>query len=79
LVLTQGTHVIDDASATAVEHALEQGANAVDVQIDMTGSGNVISRARISMTHVIAVVRHVEISSPFDFPNDSNVYALRGR
>lgn len=79
LVLTQGTHVIDDASASAVEKALEQAANYVDVTIDMTGSGNVISRARLSMDHVIAVIRHPITTSSLDVPDDSNVYALRRR
>jgi hypothetical protein len=78
LVLTHGTHVIDDGSAVAVEQALESGAHSVDIQIDMTGSGNVISRARISMAHVIAVIRHQETTSAF-IPDDSNVYALRLR
>ena len=79
LVLTQGTHVIDDHSAVAVEKALEQGVNAVDVSIDMTGSGNVLSRARISMAHVIAVIRHPAMSDEFDLPDDGKVYAFPRR
>jgi hypothetical protein len=79
LVLTQGIHVIDEDSAVAVEQALEKGARSVDVSIDMTGSGNVISKARISMIHVIAVVRHPAISLSLDLANDSKVYAFARR
>jgi len=78
LVLTQGTHLIDDESAIAVEKALELGAHSVDVDIDLTGSGNVVSRARISMAHVVAVIRHQAVPS-LQVPTDSNVYALRVR
>jgi len=78
LVLTQGTHVIDEGSASAVEQALEAGSRAVDISIDMTGSGNVLSFARISVAHVISVIRH-PASPVLDLPDDSNVYALRGR
>lgn len=80
LVLTQGTHVIDDPTAVEVERALEAGAKAVDVVIDMTGGGNTLSRARISMAHVIAVIRHQEMSNELhDFPAGGNVYALSRR
>jgi hypothetical protein len=79
LVLTQGTHVIDEASAEALEKALALRANFVDVQIDITGSGNVISHARLSMQHVIAVIRHPAALPAIDLTDDSNVYALRRR
>lgn len=79
LVLTHGTHVIDDASGVAVEQALEAGVRSVDIDIDMTGTGNVISRARIAMTHVIAVIRHRGPTLLHELPDDSNVYALRLR
>jgi hypothetical protein len=79
LVLTQGTYVVDDGSAVAVEQAMDAGAHSVDVRIDMTGSGNVMSRARVSMAHVIAVIRHEELPSTLSLPDDSNVYALRLR
>lgn len=79
LVLTQGTHVIDDAAADAVERAIAGEAKYVDVEIDLTGSGNAVSRARLSMKHVIAVIRHPGALPAFDLTDDSNVYALRRR
>ena len=79
LILSQGTHVIDESSATAVERAMEIGESAVDVSIDMTGSGNVLSKARISMMHVVAVLRHPIKETVVKLPDDSNVYALRLR
>jgi hypothetical protein len=79
LLLTQGTHIIDAASALEVEHALESGARSVDIALDMTGSGNTLSRARLSMAHVIAVVRHPERRVESSAPDHPNVFALRSR
>ena len=77
LLLTQGTYVLDEASASVVELALESGARSVDIAIDLTGSGNVLSRARISMRHVIGVFRTAARVLSDELPDDSNIYALR--
>jgi hypothetical protein len=57
LLLTQGTYGIDESTALAVETALDEGRSSVDVTIDLSGSGNIMSHARIATSHVIAVIR----------------------
>jgi hypothetical protein len=80
LLLTQGTQmIIDQGSAQDVECALETGAATVDIRLDMTGSGDVFSRARVVMAHVIAVIRHPEQNFAEPLPEQPNVYALRPR
>jgi hypothetical protein len=79
LLLTHGTHIIDEVSAREVERALESGAASVDIGLDMTGSGNTLSRARLSMAHVVAVIRHPERAVNAPLLEQANVYALRSR
>jgi hypothetical protein len=79
LLLTHGTHIVDEASAREVERAMDSGAASVEISLDMTGSGNTLSRARLSMAHVVAVIRHPQravAAPPVECPN---VYALRSR
>jgi hypothetical protein len=79
LVLTQGTYVIDDAAAQVVGSAMDSGASSAEIAVDMTGSGNVQSHAKISMQHVIAVVRHEEVADEPLIADNRNVYALPRR
>jgi hypothetical protein len=79
LLLTHGTHIIDEPSAREVERAMDCGAPSVDITLDMTGSGNTLSRARLSMAHVVAVIRHPQRAVDAPLLEQSNVYALRSR
>jgi hypothetical protein len=45
----------------------------------MTGSGNALSRARLSMAHVVAVIRHPQRALDPPLLEHPNVYALRSR
>ena len=79
LLLTHGTHIIDETSARDVERAMESGASSVEVALDLTGSGNTLSRARLSMAHVVAVIRHPQRAVESPLSETANVYALRSR
>jgi hypothetical protein len=79
LLLTHGTHIVDEASAREVERAMDSGAASVDITLDMTGSGNALSRARLSMAHVVAVIRHPQRALDPPLLEHPNVYALRSR
>jgi hypothetical protein len=79
LLLTHGTHIIDELSAREVERAMDSGASSVEIGLDMTGSGNIQSRARLSMAHVVAVIRHPQRAIDGPIAEQANVYALRSR
>jgi hypothetical protein len=79
LLLTHGTHIIDESSAREVERAMDSGASSVEIGLDMTGSGNTLSRARLSMAHVVAVIRHPQRAVDSPLLESANVYALRSR
>jgi hypothetical protein len=78
LLLTHGTYGIDESTALAVEAALDDGRPSVDVAIDLSGSGNIMSRARIAVSHVIAVIRQPALAvedNPF-LADATNLYVL---
>lgn len=78
LLLTQGTYSIDEMTAKAVEKALDEGRPSVDVAMDLSGSGNIVSRARIAMLHVVAVIRQPALAiedNPFAM-EAPNLYVL---
>jgi hypothetical protein len=79
LLLTHGTHIIDETSARDVERAMDDGASSVEIALDMTGSGNALSRARLSMAHVVAVIRHPQRAADLPLLESANIYALRSR
>ncbi|MGD0475151.1 MAG: hypothetical protein ABSB70_18320 [Candidatus Velthaea sp.] len=79
LLLTHGTHVIDEPSACEVERAMDSGAASVDITLDVTGSGNTLSRARLSMAHVVAVIRHPHRAVDAPLLEQAKLYALRAR
>jgi hypothetical protein len=79
LLLTHGTHIIDETSAREVERAMDSGASSVEIDLDMTGSGNTLSRARLSMAHVVAVIRHPRRLAESPLLETANVYAMRSR
>jgi len=64
LVLSKGTHVIDDDARARLLAAVESGARIVEVEVDRYADGTA-SRATIVTAHVIAI-----------FPIEDDVAAL---
>jgi hypothetical protein len=75
LVMTNLTYVIDEAAAKVIEDGLERDLRTVQINCDMSGSGNVQSRARIVLSHVMAIVSQPETTDEELVPA-GNVYAL---
>jgi hypothetical protein len=75
LVMTNATYIIDEAGAGVLANALEQNLRTAEIGIDLSGSGNVRSTARIVIAHVMAVVCQPALVDD-ELVADGNVYAL---
>ncbi|MBV9439831.1 MAG: hypothetical protein JOZ24_07555 [Candidatus Eremiobacteraeota bacterium] len=74
LVLTRGTHLIDEGTRASILHALDCGERTVDVALDR-GHAGFEAEATVVCAHVVALLKHAP--PPQDEEIAANVTPLR--